>query len=178
MAEYLIPIEKQMYSQILKMAEFSKQILFEVASAAATKQLNKKVIETSFQEGDLIYVPDRIVRKHPHSLRDALGKIKKIQDTGRDYIKQMIDGGELKRHFSDIVSATATANKSEVTLIDPFQLVDYKTRIIPNHMYPRFNLLVDKFNNQEQDQDNNQDEENEIMPTLENQDTNILSTRV
>ena len=35
LAEYLILTDKQMYNQILEMAEFSKQILFEVASSAA-----------------------------------------------------------------------------------------------------------------------------------------------
>ena len=61
----------------------------------------------------------------------------------------MIDGGELKRHFSDIVSAYATKNQSEVTLIDPFQLVDYRDRIIPEQMYPHFQLIMDKFKTQE-----------------------------
>ena len=31
LAEYTIPSDKQMYNQILKMAEFSRQILFEIA---------------------------------------------------------------------------------------------------------------------------------------------------
>ena len=60
----------------------------------------------------------------------------------------MIDGGLLKRHFSDLVSATATKNQSDITLIDPFQLVDYKTRILPEHLYPKFRLHLDKFKSQ------------------------------
>ena len=54
----------------------------------------------------------------------------------------------LQRHYSDLVSATITKNQSDISLIDPFQLVDYKTRIIPDHLYPKFNLLLDKFKNQ------------------------------
>merc|ERR1712208_276224 len=60
----------------------------------------------------------------------------------------MIDGGTLKRHFSDLVSATATANQSDVKLIDPIQLVDFKTRILPEHLYPKFRLQLDKFKDQ------------------------------
>ena len=60
----------------------------------------------------------------------------------------MIDGGTLKRHFSDLVSATATKNQSDVTLIDPFQLIDFKTRILPEHLYPKFRLQLDKFKTQ------------------------------
>ena len=175
LAEYLIPSDKQMYNQILKMAEFSKQILFEIASSAATQLLNKKVLNIKFKEGDLVYVPDKVIKKHPHSLRDALGKIKKVQESGRDYIIQMIDGGELKRHFSDIVSASATANQSEVTLIDPFQLVDPKTRIIPHHMYPQFKLILDKFNNTDQSHNTDHNREFEDLPPLEEMDTTTYS---
>merc|ERR1711890_181856 len=46
---------------------------------------------------------------------------------------------------SDIVSASTTKNQSEITLIDPFQLVDYRTKIIPDHLYPKFRLHLDKF---------------------------------
>ena len=171
LAEYLIPTEKQMYNQILKMAEFSKQILLEIASAAALQLLNKRVLNIKFKGGDLVYLPDRILRKHPHSLRDALGKIKKIQETGRNYIIQMIDGGELKRHFSDIVCASATTNQSDITLIDPFQLVDYKTGIPPEHMYPQFKLIVDKFKSQE----DNQQEDVSDLPILEDQEHHTYS---
>ena len=137
-----------MYDQILKMANFSKQILFEVAAAAAFNLLNKKTLNKKFQIGDLVYIPGRLLKKHPNSLRDALGKIKEISNSGRDYIVEMIDGATLKRHFSDLVSATATKNQSDVTLIDPFQLIDFKTRILPEHLYPKFRLQLDNFKTQ------------------------------
>ena len=60
----------------------------------------------------------------------------------------MVDGETLKRHYSDLVSASITKNQSDITLIDPFQLVDYKTKIIPDHLYPKFKLLLDKFKDQ------------------------------
>merc|ERR1711889_1919 len=123
LAEFLIPSDKKMYEQILKMSKFSKQILFEVASAAAFSLLNKRTLNEKFQIGDLVYIPGRLLKKHPNSLRD--------------YTVEMIDGGTLKRHFSDLVSATATKNQNDVTLIDPFQLIDFKTRILPEHLYPK-----------------------------------------
>ena len=51
-AEFLIPTEKQIYNQILKMAEFSKQILFEVSAAAAFHLLNKRVLNKKFKIGE------------------------------------------------------------------------------------------------------------------------------
>ena len=127
------------------MAKFSREILFEVSSAAAFHLLNKRVLNKKFKEGELVYLPDRFLKKHLNSLRDTLEKIKTIEDLGSDYIITMIDGGELKRHYSDLVSASATENQSDITLIDPFQLVDYKTTIIQDHLYPKFRLMLDKF---------------------------------
>merc|ERR1712080_291036 len=134
-AEFLVPSEKQIYNQILKMAKFSKQILFELSTAAALHLLNRRTLNQRFEVEDLVYVPDRLLRKHPNSLRDALGKIKEVTHTGSDYLVEMLEGETLQRHFSDLVSATVTRNQSEIALIDPFQLVDYKTRIIPEHLY-------------------------------------------
>ena len=57
----------------------------------------------------------------------------------------MLDRPPLKRHFSDIVSASATKSESEVTLIDPFQLIDWKDKTPPDHLYPKFKLFLEKF---------------------------------
>merc|ERR1711954_128002 len=171
LAEFLIPSDKKMYDQILKMASFSKQILFEVAAAAAFSLLNKKTLNKKFQVGDLVYIQGRLLKKHPNSLRDALGKIKGISNSGRDYTVEMTDGGTLKRHFSDLVSATATKNQSDLTLIDPFQLIDFKTRILPEHLYPKFRLQLDKFKSQNPHvditdvlKDSHQDQEDDDHP--------------
>merc|ERR1712112_755978 len=171
LAEFLIPPDKKMYDQILKMASFSKQILFEVAAAAAFSLLNKRTLNKKFQVGDLVYILGRLLKKHPNSLRDALGKIKEISISGRDYTVEMIDGGTLKRHFSDLVSATATKNQSDVTLIDPFQLIDFKTQILPEHLYPKFRLQLDNFKAQNPNvditdvlEDSHQDQEDDDHP--------------
>merc|ERR1711942_322435 len=126
-AEFLIPTEKQVYNQILKMAEFSRQILYEVSAAAAFHLLNKRVLNKKFKIGELVYIPDRLIKKHPNSLRDALGKVKQVASTARDYVIELLDGDTVKRHYSDIVGASVTKkNESDTILIDPFQLVDYK----------------------------------------------------
>merc|ERR1712112_621954 len=83
----------------------------------------------------------------------------------------MVDGGILKTHFSDLVSATATKNQSDVTLIDPFQLIDFKTRILPEHLYPKFRLHLDNFKTQNPDvditdvpEDSQQTQEDDDLP--------------
>merc|ERR1712163_50425 len=147
-AEFLIPTDKKMYSQILNMASFSRKILFEIASASAFTLLNKTTLNKKFQIGELVYIPGRLLKNHPNSLRDALGKIKEVSCSGRDYTVQMIDGTILRRHYSCLVSASANANQADVKLIDPFQLVDFKTRILPEHLDPKFRLQLDKFKDQ------------------------------
>ena len=72
----------------------------------------------------------------------------------------MVDGGTLKRHYSDLVSASATSNQSDVKLIDPFQLIDFKTRILPEHLYPKFRLHLDNFKTQNPDVDLTETPEN------------------
>merc|ERR1712115_409929 len=134
--------------QILNMASFSRKILFEIASASAFTLLNKRTLNQKFEVGDMVYIPGRLLKKHPNSLRDALAKITDVSSSGRDYTVQLMDGTILKRHYSSLVSATANANQADVKLIDPFQLVDFKTRILPEHLYPKFRLQLDKFKDQ------------------------------
>merc|ERR1711973_90225 len=147
-AEFLIPTDKKMYSQILNMASFSRKILFEIAAASAFTLLNKRTLNQKFEVGEMVYIPGRLLKKHPNSLRDALGKIKEVSCSGRDYTVQLMDGTILRRHYSSLVSATANANQADVKLIDPFQLADFKTKILPEHLYPKFRLQLDKFKSQ------------------------------
>ena len=62
--------------------------------------------------------------KNPHSLSDALAKITDVPETGRDYSIIMLDGTPIKNHVSDILSISATKSDSDVTTMDPFQLID------------------------------------------------------
>merc|ERR1712112_606312 len=110
-AEFIVPSEKQIYKQILKMATFSKKILFEVATATAFHLLNKKNLNNKFKIGELVYIPDRLLKKHPNSLRDALGKVIEVASTTRDYVVETLDGETMKRHFSDLVNASATKTR-------------------------------------------------------------------
>ena len=57
----------------------------------------------------------------------------------------MLDGTLLTRHFSDKVSASATKSNTDVTLIDPFQLIDWRDRTPPDHLYPKFKLFLEDF---------------------------------
>merc|ERR1711867_337425 len=82
-AEFLIPTDKKMYNQILNMASFSRKILFEIASASAFTLLNKRTLNQHFKIGEMVYIPGRLLKKHPNSLRDALGKIKEVSCSNR-----------------------------------------------------------------------------------------------
>merc|ERR1712002_864407 len=55
--------------------------------------------------------------------------------------------GIMKRHYSDLINANTTKNQGEVMLIDPFQIIDVKNMIVPEALYPRFKLQLDKFRN-------------------------------
>merc|ERR1712112_589218 len=140
-AEFIVPSDKQIYKQIIKMATFSKKIIFEVATATTLHLLNKLKV------GELVYIPDRLLRKHPNSIRDALGKIIEVASSTRDYLIRTLDGDIMKRHYSDLINANTTKNQGEVMLIDPFQIIDVKNMIVPEALYPRFKLQLDKFGN-------------------------------
>ena len=103
-AEYLIPSNKEIYKQIKKLADFNKKILFEVAANSAFYLLNKRTPNQRFKEQDLVYVPDRLLLKNPHSLSDALGRISVILPSQRDYSIILLDGTKITHHHSDIVS--------------------------------------------------------------------------
>ena len=143
-SEYLIPENKEICAQIKKLADFNKKILFEIATISAFYLLNKKTLNWRFKKDDLIYIPDRIIAKNPHSLMDALGKIMKVRENGQDYNIVMLDGTPLKHYFSDIVSASATKSGSDVELIDPFQLINWKDKTPPDLLYPKFKLFLEE----------------------------------
>ena len=71
----------------------------------------------------------------------------------------MLDGTPIRRHFSDIVSASATKSKSEVELIDPFQLTDWRDKTPPELIYPKFKLFLENFK-KNIDKDENKVKEN------------------
>ena len=56
-----------------------------------------------------------------------------------------MDGTTISRYYSDIVSALVTKSNSDVTHIDPFQLIDWKEQMPPDHLYPKFKLFLDNF---------------------------------
>ena len=57
----------------------------------------------------------------------------------------LLDGTYLKIHFSDIVNASATKSGSDVKLIDPFQLINWKDKTPPDHLYPKFKPFLEEF---------------------------------
>ena len=134
-AEYIIPSNKEIYSQIRKLAKFNNKILFEIAANSAFYLLNKRTLNKTFKKDDLVYVLD--------SLSDALGRVKEILPSGSNYSITLMDRTTISCHYSDIVSALATKSNSDVTLIDPFQLIDWKEQTPPDHLFPKFKLFLD-----------------------------------
>ena len=57
----------------------------------------------------------------------------------------MLNGTPQKGHFLDIVSASATKSGLDVELIDPFQLINWKDKTLPDHLYPKFKLFLEEF---------------------------------
>ena len=107
--------------------------------------LNKRTLNQKFKEQDLVYIPNQLLSKNPHSLSDALGRIKNVLPSQRYYKIRLLDGTKITHHHSDIVSALATKTNLDVTLIDPFQLIDWKDRTPPDHLYPKFKVFMENF---------------------------------
>merc|ERR1712240_161812 len=106
-AEYIIFSNKEIYTQIKKLADFNRKILFEISAKSAFYLLNKRTLNQRFQKNDLVYILDRIIARNPHSLMDALAKIREVLPSIKDYSIIMLDGTLLTCHFSDIVSTSA-----------------------------------------------------------------------
>ena len=124
------------------MAEFSKQIIFEASTAAAFHPLNKKVPNKRFEIAKLVHIRDRLLKKHPDSLRDALGKMKEVASTAKDYVIEPLDWDTVKRHYSDIASASVARNQDNTTLINPFQLVDHKNKNYAGPSVPKVQTIT------------------------------------
>merc|ERR1712240_242825 len=99
-AKYIISDNKEIYTQMKKLVDFNKKILFKIAAICAFHLLNKRTLNKKFKKNDLVYIPDRIITKNPPSLSDALGKIIGVLLTERDYSIIMLNGTPLKCHFS------------------------------------------------------------------------------
>ena len=76
-------------------------------------------------------------------MRHFLGGV--VLSLGEGISITLIDGTKFNRHYSDIISALAAKANSDVTLIYPFQLIDWKDQTPPDHLYPKFKTILDNF---------------------------------
>ena len=74
-----------------------------------------------------------------------------------------------------LIIGTSTPKRTQSKPKFSDKLVDYKTRIVPNHMHPQCQLILDKFNDTNQSQDTEHDKEIEGLPPLEELDTTTYS---
>ena len=93
----------------------------------------------------------------------------------KDYSIILLDGTRITRHHSDIVSALATKTNSDVTLIDQFQLIDWKDRTPPDHLYPKFKVFMENF--KEQHPPNQQERNPQGAPELKATTNNEVGTQ-
>ena len=129
----------------MQMKDSSKQILAQVSAAMAITLLNQRSQSSKFKVGDLVYLPDKLLRKNPNSVKEALAYIVKSQDEGRNYFVKTLNGQILTRHLSAIVSTNASKKQLEVQCIDPFTISDWKQAHLPDDFNVKFDLFLDKF---------------------------------
>ena len=145
LSEFTIPSHKKTIDSIFEMKEISKQVLSHLAAAMAMILLNQKSQTTQFKMGQLVYLPDRLLRKNPNSIQEALAYIINIEPGGRNYVVKTLDGRILSRHLTVLVDAKANRLEQSVQVIDLFQLPNWQEAILPDDLIVKFDLFLDKF---------------------------------
>ena len=46
--------------------------------------------------GELVHIPDQLIKKQPKFLRNARGKVEEVAITTRDYAIELLDGDTVK----------------------------------------------------------------------------------
>ena len=82
LSEFIIPSHKKTIDTIFEIKEVSKQIISQISAAMAITLLNQRSQSSKFKVGDLVYLPDKLLRKNPNSVKEALAYIVKSQDGG------------------------------------------------------------------------------------------------
>ena len=130
---------------IFEMKEISKQLLSHLAAAMAMTLLNQKSQTTKLKIGQLIYLPDKLLRKNPNSIKEALAYIINIDTGGRSYLVKTLDGQILTRHLSALVDTKANRLEQKAQVIDLFQLPSWQEAMLSDDFTVKFDLFLDKF---------------------------------
>ena len=87
----------------------SKEVLGLIARATVAILLNKQIMHQSFAVNKLVFIPDLLYKKNPHSLLDSLAWVKETKDI-RTYSLTLLNKNVVSRHVSQIVSTQANFN--------------------------------------------------------------------
>ena len=140
LSECIIPSHNDTVKSIMQLKESSKKILSQISAAMAITLLNQKSQILKYNVGDLVYLPDKLLRKNPGSIKESLAYIIRCLDGGRNYLVKMLNGQILTRQLSNLVSANASKNQLEAQVIDPFTIVDWKQAHLPEDFNAKFDL--------------------------------------
>ena len=83
--------------------------------------LNQHRVREKFAINEIVFVPDLLIQKNPHSLMDSLARVKDTHDF-TTYSLTLLNKKVITRHVSQIVSTNANFNTSRFQSIDPFQI--------------------------------------------------------
>ena len=144
LSDFIYPADKDMRGLINELATESREILNLVASEQANMLLNRKPINQNISLGELVYIPDLIKAKNPHSILGALAKVKATVDN-RNFECVLLNGNSVTRHVSALVSTRANISNTMVQNVDPFQLPQVSDIILPNEVISDFDANLPKF---------------------------------
>ena len=126
------------------LAKETREILNLLAAGAAEVLLNKKIINRNVSIGQIVYIPDLIIAKNPHSLMDALAKVVRAKD-GRSYELKLLNDQIVTRHVSKLVPTSANFNNTRCQSVDPFQIPEITDLIVPSQVDAKFKMDLPRF---------------------------------
>ena len=168
LSQFIIPQEKHMRNLMTELASESRSVLNLIASETCKHLLNRKVINQTLSVGQLVYCPDLLIQKNPHSMIESLAKVKRTLD-GRNFELELLNKKRITRHISALVPTRANHNLTQTQNIDPFQIINCEEVIVPSQVSSKFGLNLQQFDEDGHNDDENVDHDNSeqlILPLI------------
>merc|ERR1712240_950361 len=119
-SDFIIPKDRDMKKLVHELTQELKLVLGLIASETVNI-LNQHRIREKFAINEIVFVPDLLIKKNPHSLMDSLAQVKDTHDF-TTYSLTLLNKKVITRHVSQIVSTNTNFNTSRFQSIDPFQI--------------------------------------------------------
>ena len=120
LSDFVIPKDRDMKKLVHELTQESKLVLGLIA-AETVKILNQHRLREKFAINEIVFIPDLLIMKNPHSLMDSLARVKDTLDF-TTYSLTLLNKKVITRHVTQIVSTRANFNTSQFQSIDPFQI--------------------------------------------------------